>query len=84
MDILSAAAFEEEMERPFWKELQANMKSWIPDLQKILEDPNHNVTDKEADRARGSLEAVRNALNAPQIMLETKIAREKQGETDES
>ena len=82
MDILTAAAFEDHIKGPFWKELKASIEAWIPDLQVILEDPEHTVTDKEADRARGSFEAIRNLLMEPSLMLETKKAREAQGDED--
>jgi len=82
MSGLSAAALEECIEGAFWKELKASIEGWIPDLQIILEDPEHTVTDKEADRARGSLEAIRNLLIEPKLMLETKQAQEKQGDED--
>ena len=76
--MLSAKEFKTQMEQnPAVKMLLSEIESWIPDLHLMLEDPSDEISDnRQYDQFRGSLKALRNVLNAPEVIYEALLEKE--------
>lgn len=67
-----------------WPELEREIQEWICDLQRILEDPSDEVTERETAQARGSIRALRNVLLLPEQLLDEKSNAEEESNEREN